>query len=263
MMSGGWPAVALLCLVAASASAANADEKNIERWDRVVFLIEVQQEPEKKLQHTHASSGFLVAQGEQFFLITAAHGAEKTSPKTEVQFRSPEGKTAKVLLGDITADQGDPWHRHPQADLAVARVAIQEKSPEAAQQLFALAIPMEDLLTASPRRTTAIEVTGFPMRLGLKPAISPLVMTGRVASRELPISAKWGDETIVLAQAAVAPGISGGAVFAEEPSPEKCRVVGMCIGFLMDNSTEVKLAKIVPSHILIDFMRKEFPAPSN
>ncbi|WP_158265683.1 serine protease [Blastopirellula marina] len=263
MMSGHWSVVAVLCFLATSAAAAEADEKNIERWDRVVFLKEVQQEPEKKLQHTHTSSGFLVAEGGQYCLITAGHGAEKTSPKTEIYFRSPEGKTAKVLLGDITADQGDPWHRHLQADLAVARVAIRENSPEAVQQLFALAIPMEDLLATSPRRTTAIEVTGFPMRLGLKPAISPLVMTGRVASRELPISAKWGDETIVLAQAAIAPGISGGAVFAEEPSPDKCRVVGMCIGFLMDNRTEVKLAKIVPSHILMDFMRQEFPPPAN
>lgn len=61
-----------------------------------------------------------------------------------------------------------------------------------------------------PRRTTEVEVAGFPFGFGIEPDVKPLVAMTRIASVELEAKNQWGTEPIVYAFPAIAQGTSGG-----------------------------------------------------
>lgn len=115
---------------------------------------------------------------------------------------------------------------------------------------------MPDALSSVvPSRTTNIELTGFPLKLGLAPSFSPVVMCATVASRETECEGRWGPEHVFLAAPVVADGVSGGPVFESREDSAELIVVGMYVGYVLDKSGP-KLARIVPSRLIRELLEK-------
>ncbi|MCA8984104.1 MAG: hypothetical protein R3C12_08345 [Planctomycetaceae bacterium] len=217
-----------------------------ERWDRAVCLVT---ERKKTDGSGAASSAFLVAHADNLFLITANHSALETHAHTRVVYRTIEGESRWVHLGGLTVAAANPWVQYENTDLSVLRIAAHPQISMYVDELRELAIPFSALLAELPGRTTAIEITGFPISLGIQPQVSPLTMTARIASRELQADAQWGKEAIVYAVPTVGAGCSGGPVFLASEDASATSVVGMYIGLMVD-TTGAKLSKIIPARIL-------------
>ncbi len=228
-------------------------ETSIERWDRVICLVESRTDAAGK-KSGDAGSAFLLEDNGKLVLVTAGHVAQFTTAKSRVLFRDAEGESHWIILGGLTAGTGQPWRHHAQADLAVMEIDAGQVEPARFAAFTALAIPLDHLAASTPRRTTQIEITGFPMLLGATPHVSPLVMAAEVASRELLLEAKWGHEEIVFAHPAVPNGTSGGPAFITSEDPQEARILGLYIGFQQDNHGH-KLAKLVPGHVILDLVR--------
>src|SRR5690606_7941003 len=199
------------------------DEFSIERWDRAICLVESRTDAEGK-KTGDAGSAFLLNDDGQLILVTAGHVARFTTAKTRVLFRDPDGESHWIILGGLTSGTGEPWRYHGQADLAVMEIDGSRVESKRFASFTALAIPVDDLVTQVPRRTTQIEIVGFPMLLGAAPNVSPLAMGAEVASRELLVEAKWGHEQIIFAHPVVANGTSGGPAFVTTESPMETRI---------------------------------------
>lgn len=239
-----WMRCILLLLSVATASF--AEDTAIERWDRAVCL-----QTERKTtdgQPTMASA-FIVERDGQFYILTAAHAAQDTHARTKVVYRAAGGEPRWVHLGGVVESSTDPWNVFGNADLAVARL---HRIPETAvyhAELQRLAIPFRALEPSVPKRTTAVEITGFPMALGTQPPVAPLAMVAHVASRELSSAARWGAERVFYAVPTVAAGCSGGPVFKSQDNPSDATIVGMYIGLISD-TTGAKLSKIIPASVI-------------
>lgn len=242
----------LLILSGANAEAGDgASETRIERWDRVICLLEPRPDAAG-----NAGSAFLLKGDGKLVWVTAAHVAQFTSAKSRVLFRGPDGKSHWNILGDLTSRNGQPWRFHAQADLAVMEIDGERVETERFAALAALAIPITDIVAQTPPRTTKIEIAGFPMLLGSTPEISPLVMAAEVASRELPVEAKWGHEQIIFAHPVVPNGTSGGPAFVTAESPLETRIVGLYMGYQQDNQGH-RLAKLVPGHVIVELIQQQ------
>jgi len=241
-------------------AADGVSEPSIERWDRVVCLIESHTDAEGK-NSGDAGSAFLLQDDERLILVTAAHVARFTTAKSRLLFRDPDGESHWIILGGLTSGTGEPWRYHEQADLAAMELDGSRVESKRFASLTALAMPLDELLTQTPRRTTKIEIVGFPMLLGVAPNVSPLAMGAAVASRELPVEAKWGHEQIIFAHPVVANGTSGGPAFVTTESPTETRIMGMYMGYQHDQQGH-KLAKLVPGRLIADFLRQQTPADS-
>lgn len=150
----------------------------------------------------------------------------------------------------VTDCKTNPWLSYQNSDIAVAKIVPQEESSkEAIRDLQELAIDIESVAMEAPARTTEIEISGFPIGIGSIPPISPLVMKGSIASREMTSDAQWGTEPIIYAVPVVGAGCSGGPVFKAIDDSAKCELLGMYIGMAYD-PTGVKLSKIIPSRII-------------
>ena len=112
-----------------------------------------------------------------------------------------------------------------------------------------LAVPFERLRQEVPKRTTQIEITGYPLSFGSTPPVAPLAMVAHVASRELTSAARWGTEKIFYAVPTVASGTSGGPVFESSENSADTAILGMYIGFVSDTSG-AKLSKVIPAHVI-------------
>lgn len=240
-----------------------AGETSIERWDRAVCLVERQVDKENNKQQHDWSTAFLVSDGEHITLVATAHGARLTSRETAVVFRRPGGESGSVVLGDLYAEEGNPWRFQANADVAVMRIESPKDPSEVITDLLKLAIPLESIQTTLPMRTTGVELTGFPMGLGVKglgvqPEVSPIVICGKIASREMPVPAKWGNEMVFLIQLAGAGGISGSPVFLEEESPQSVQVVGMVMGYIREDKSGLMMSRIIPGRILADAVSNSY-----
>ncbi|QDU73450.1 hypothetical protein Pan97_04210 [Bremerella volcania] len=240
-----------------------ADETPIERWDRAVCLVEQQIDKENNKQQHEWSTAFLVADGEKVMIVATAHGARTTSRETFVVFRRPSGESGAITLGDLYEMEGNPWRFQANADVAVMRIESPKEPNDMIRDLMKLAIPLESIQTTLPRRTTAVELTGFPMGLGVKgfgvqPEVSSIVICGQIASREMPVPAKWGNETVFLVQLAGAGGISGSPVFLQEELPESVRVVGMVMGYVREDKSGLMMSRIIPGRILVDAVSNSY-----
>ncbi len=244
------PVVTLLVALLAVAqwpTTALADEE-LERWDRVVCL--VTETPQDGKPGFTWGSGFFVAYEGELYLVTARHVAEKTTAKSRILYRKTDGESRWLVLGACLEKQGDPWHNHGTADLSWLIVAEDSKvSPAEREWLFDLAIDWSSLAEEMPKRTTAVEITGYPMGLGTAPEVTPLVMSGSIASRELRAESKWGIESVFYAVPAVAGGVSGGPVFQTIDDAAEVQVVGMYIAVGFDDSGG-KLSKCIPAHLI-------------
>lgn len=252
-----------LFLVCSCANVLQAEELPIERWDRAVCLVERQVDQETKKQKHEFSTAFLVADGEHVTLIATAHGARATSRQTSVMFRRPDGESGDIPLTDLYEGDGNPWRLQANADVAVMRIETGKEPGEEIQALLKLAIPLESIQTKLPRRTTPVELTGFPLGMGIKglgvqPEMSSIVVCGQIASREMPVPAKWGSETIFIIQLAGAGGVSGAPVFLQEDSPQAVQVVGMVMGYVREDKSGLMMSRIIPGRILVDAVSNSY-----
>ncbi|MBA2113122.1 hypothetical protein [Bremerella alba] len=252
--------IVLACLCG---SYLHAEQTPIERWDRAICLVDIEVDKESNKQKHEWSTAFLVADGEHATLVATAHGARATSRETTVMFRRPEGESGSLPLSDLCEGEGNPWRLQANADVAVMRIKLPEEPSDVIHDLLKLAIPLKDIQTSLPMRTTPVEVTGYPLGLGIKglgvqTEMSPIVVCGQIASREMPVPAKWGNETIFLIQLAGAGGISGGPVFLQEDSPEAVEVIGMVMGYVREDKTGVMMSRIIPGRILVDAVNNSY-----
>lgn len=245
-------ATAVLLLLGNFLAASDPDVAAIERWDRIVCLVTDKPSAPVVSGNENLSSGFVIATPNGFVLVTASHAAKQTTPDTKVGIRLQNGVASGLYIKDLTRQGNDPWEYHPTSDVAVLRIATQRLESSVAVRLNLIAMQIDSLEPAVPMRTTAIEITGFPMKLGAD-SISPIAMKGFLASRELQVKSIWGAEPILLAVPIVGAGTSGGAVFRATDEPVGTSLVGMYIGMMFDD-TGVKLAKIVPSYVIRNFI---------
>ena len=241
----------LLIVVVASAeipvrAAIAQDAPAIERWDRAVCLQTEKRQADGKPAY---SSAFVVVDADRLFLVTAAHAADETHMMSRVVYRAADGESKWVVLGGLFTKNGNPWVGFENSDVAVALIDAQPAVRGNVDDLRALAIPLASLRQDAPRRTTPIEITGFPIALGLIPPISPLAMNGHLASRELLADAKWGQEPVLYAVPTVGAGTSGGPVFETCDDPAEVNVIGLYSGLVYDSSG-TKLSKLVPARIV-------------
>jgi len=265
MFYGYLSAVCGILLACLSARDAIANEPSIERWDRAICLIQREVDQETKKQKHEWSTAFLVTDGEHVTMVATAHGARATSRETIVLFRTAEGDSAAVGLAELYQGEGNPWRQQANADVAVMRIvpAEKEKENETIQALLKLAIPLESVQTTLPTRTTPVELTGFPLGLGIKGVgvqseVSSIVVCGQIASREMPVPAKWGSETVFLIQLAGAGGISGSPVFLQEESPQSVQLVGMVMGYVREDKSGLMMSRIIPGRILADAVNNSY-----
>ena len=240
-----------------------AEEPAIERWDRAVCLVETQLDKENNKKKHEWSTAFLVTDGEHITMVATGHGARGTSRDTAVVFRTASGDSKMVQVKDLHPAEGNPWRFHPHADVAVMRIDVGEEPKEATSDLLKLAIPLESIQTTLPKRTTPIELTGYPLGMGIKGMgvqheVSSIVICGQIASREMPRPAKWGNQTIFIIQLAAAGGISGAPVFVAQESPEAVQVVGMVMGYVREDPSGLMMSQIIPGRILIDAIKQSY-----
>lgn len=240
-----------------------ADEAPMERWDRAVCLVEKHVDKENNQVKHEWSTAFLVDDGEHVAMVATAHGARNTSRDTAVVFRTASGDSKVVQLRDLCDGEGNPWRFQPNADVAVMRIEVDEKPTEEIAQLLKLAFPLESIQTTVPRRTTPVELAGFPLGMGIKgfgvqPEVSSIVICGQIASREMPTPAKWGNEIVFIIQLAGAGGISGAPVFLADEAPESVTLVGMVMGNVREDSTGITMNRIIPGRIVAEAVKESY-----
>jgi hypothetical protein len=241
--------VAIGLIAASFAEPSRADDpQRLERWDQAVCLVTESTDSEGK-PSIESGSGFVISVGEEFVLVTAGHGMEKMLARTKMFHRRPDGESRWIELRAFMNGSGNPWTRSRTSDVAVMRLETARLKPIDRESLQWLAIPFESIAEQTPRRTAPIEVVGFPMTLGLRPEVSPIVSAGTIASRETPAETSWGTEPIVFALPAMGAGSSGGPVFLAREDPNDVQVVGMCVGIVFDKSG-AKYSKLVPARAL-------------
>jgi hypothetical protein len=221
---------------------------DLERWDRAVCLHTETPTRDGKPSFKSASA-FMLLDGNRLFLATAAHAARETSASTKILYRTKEGESRWLTLDGCRRERVEPWRYHPSSDVAVMNVETSKLDDKTIKALFELAIPVNCLVLETPGRTAEIEIVGFPMAIGTRPSVSPLVMKGCVASRETETENRWGTEPIVFAIPAAGAGCSGGPVFSSHDNHSIVRLVGMSAGFHADE-TGAKLCKVVPARII-------------
>ncbi|MGV3483731.1 MAG: trypsin-like peptidase domain-containing protein [Planctomycetaceae bacterium] len=226
----------------------------LERWDRAVCLVQESADAQGK-KSMDLGTAFIVETDGELVLATAAHVAKFTTAKSKLLFRNSDGESRWVLVGALNGTSGSPWRTHENSDLAVMRLCFDKLEPEIVSGLTALAVPLDALSLSTPPRTTKVELTGFPINLGLTPALSPLVMCASVASRETECEGNWGTELVWLANPVVGDGVSGGPVFHAAEEPTDVRIVGMYIGYMFDKSGP-KLARVVPSRLIREMIEE-------
>ncbi|MEM6691994.1 MAG: serine protease [Planctomycetota bacterium] len=216
-----------------------------DRWDRVICLNST---PNGNATSAIASA-FIVSYGEKLLIVTAAHAAKQTHQRTRLLFRSIDGTPQWVNLGLLTGKNQDPWIRHKNSDIATAKIVAEKKNAPYLTQLNEIAIPLEDVLVTPVERTTKIESVGFPLGLGLQEQVSPIVVVGHVASKEILTTNDWGSEPLIYSYPDLAQGTSGGPTFLSEMDAKSTKVVGMHVAVIYDASGG-KLSKLIPSRII-------------
>ncbi|MFO0921202.1 MAG: trypsin-like peptidase domain-containing protein [Pirellulales bacterium] len=221
----------------------------LQRWDRVVCLLS---ENRDKPGTQQSCSGFLISSEDQLFLVTADHAANETHSKTRLLYRDSEGKMKAISFETLFVTASNPWTRYKSSDLGIAR--LESSNPEV-KELRGLAIPLTCFLKEAPPRTTKLEVSGFPLGLGVSDSLSPLVICGNLASTELTAESRWGREPVLYSTPAVAQGSSGGPAFIADDDFAKVTVAGMYIGVVFD-ATGAKLSKLVPSRMIYEAIQE-------
>lgn len=223
-----------------------AEDGALERWDRAICL---HTERKSTDGQPTVASGFVVDFKETLWLVSAVHVAQDTHARTRVVYRTHAGESRWVHLGGLTETEVNPWSDFENTDVSVARMQDRPDTTVYYGELNQLAIPFDALVAEVPKRTTRIEITGYPLSLGMTPPVAPLVMVAHVASRELPTPARWGAEKIFYAIPSVASGTSGGPVYESNDNSSIATVVGMYVGSIND-STGAKLTKVIPAQVI-------------
>ncbi|TWT47107.1 hypothetical protein Pla22_52610 [Rubripirellula amarantea] len=236
---------ACLLIVALTPLPSLSQDSVFERWDRAVCL----HSPGTKPESDTFASGFVVEQSGTLFLVTASHAAHQTQGTSRLRFRCLDGTSQWVSLAILFPGNGNPWVPNRSSDVAIALIASSGPAKPYHTLLAGIAIPVDKLVTEVPRRTTQVEVAGFPFGFGVEPDVKPLVVVTRIASVELKAKNQWGTEPIVYSSPAIAQGTSGGPAFLTVNDPESCDVIGMYVGVCFDASGG-KLSKLVPSSVI-------------
>jgi hypothetical protein len=224
----------------------------LQRWDRVGCI----QSPVPNSPGTaKLCTTFFVRASTRLFIVTAGHASAETNKNSSLIFCDRAGKSQKVSLQTLLDTSSNPWFRHKTSDLAIAEIVSSNTNEGIYNQLIEIAISFDDICTLEQPRTAEIDTSGFPLTLGSSEPVSPVVVVGNIASKEVKSDNDWGGEFIVYASPALAQGTSGGPVFRRDASATKVLLVGMYIGVVSDNSG-AKLSKLVPSRIIHDALAR-------
>ncbi len=233
--------------------------KTLHFFDRTVFVrSELRTNTpydEAKNNSGDMGSGFFVRCKDQLVFVTAKHVARRTNPETQLCFRTLENKSHFARLFGLTApDEKNPWRMHPAADLAAFRVVFSPKFGESfLDEVRALALPFDMISTNEVERSRRVAVCGFPIGLGARDSISPLVTTAFVASRQLDFELEGKHTLMYLVGPGIGAGCSGGPVYLATESGCVGDLVGIYVSTYFDN-TGGKLSGIVPAQYIAELV---------
>ena len=238
----------IFALSVSSRAQAQDSGEGVSRFDRVAVMTSLVGQERK------GSTAFFVTSGDDVLLLSTKHSALETNLTTEIALPS-KGSLRVFRLSETTRKQGtNPWVNHGAADVAFCELNLDKLSADIRDQVEEMSISKEQFDRSIPLRSQRIEAIGFPMGLGItSERISPLATTCFVASEELQVDGTWGKESVYFASPAVGAGTSGGIAASHNENPYECKVVGMFIGFNIDNSG-AKLSRFLPAHVLLDFI---------
>jgi hypothetical protein len=210
-----------------------------DRWKCAVYLREVSTRDGQI--HVQSGSGLLLRAESRVYLVTAGHVADWATENTQVLVSSES-----VCL-NLGLSRSNGWLRRAGHDVAVL--------PTTGQRIAdASCLNIESCQRESPAIKTELEFVGFPFSLGVSEgqSLAPLVVEGRVASRELNASLDDTVDRAILASPAVANGTSGGPVFGHSADGE-WNLVGIATGKLID-PTGAKLSKLASVRVVLEMV---------
>lgn len=189
-----------------------------------------------KLSHDRSTgTGFVLAKGKNYLLVTAAHVFDNTpGDETSVVFRSKQGEgeyTKEPTKLAIRKDGKPLWTKHPSEDVAVIWVVPPKNAdlPVLTTDLLAT----DDLLRKHKIHPgDQLSCLGYPHREEASKAGFPILRDGPIASFPLLPTAKA--KTFYLSMNTFE-GDSGGPVYLARPSPanpqrEERLIVGLVSG---------------------------------
>jgi Trypsin-like peptidase domain len=207
-------------------------------------------------------TGFFVKSAHPY-LVTADHVAQILTRLSTATCRAPGDVPVTLVLGDLVqAGPSLAWYHHPEADVAVLPLVVNEKTLPALQNRFLTleAIPADE---SAPSRERSVTVMGFPLALGTTGRFSPITSEAKPASGLVRIAradTKHEATFFVLDKPSIG-GFSGAPVFLTPGpfdsggnlvlQPSLRTVVGLVHGTISDN-TGGKLAAVVPSKFIRD-----------
>ncbi len=222
-------------------------------------------------QDNRIGTGFLIADSNSAYLVTAKHVASFLKPESVGTVGDSNYVPYSFSLADVTPQSPTlDWKFHQEADIALLRLLLHGKAGE---QLSGRFIPLgmiEQKLTP-PQRKRPLVAMGFPLALGTRIHFSPITSESKAASglvRIKPDSLE-PEQTFFLLDKPSIGGFSGAPVFlmpwpySDSPAltmPEygtRAQCVGIVKGTISDD-TGGKLAAIVPVYYVLETIRSNF-----
>lgn len=195
----------------------------------------VSQHSQPKLA-TKGGTGFLTLHHKRTYLVTAAHVARYMSSKAEILWNTASGQSKHFTFEKL--QKGIPyskWFFHPSADMAIHPFIFTEK-PEHKYVQKSLFWTEDEVIPLG----TKVCVLGFPLNLGVKDILSPILKKAEIASWKITVEDPYLDPNLkfILLDEDLAQGYSGAPVFIS-PEPQ------MSDKTLMDFGIQLKLLGIM------------------
>lgn len=206
-------------------------------------------------------TGIFIGKGQEAYLLTASHVIQKVNSQSYVILADLKGVPTKVMLNVLIG--GSKFLSHPQADLAKAKITINETN---VSYLKGRCFPYDHIDLSNNLVSKDVELTtiGFPLGLGATGAkFSPLSFRSFAAGPliTLPRADNQVLSDFIILEMPSIGGYSGGPLFdlgymisgMMTQSKEKTILHGIVHGTVSD-PTGGKLAAITPCKYLIGWL---------
>lgn len=172
--------IAVIISACTSMTACAADEPQNEDFNTQLMRVTV------KISHDNATgTGFVLSQGDNYLLVTAAHVFDQTpGDETTIVFRSKqaEGEYTKEPTKLVIRKEGQPlWTKHPTEDIAVIRV-VPPSNADLPQLSTDVLATDEKLRIAKIHPGDDLACLGYPHRVEANIGGFPLLRNGPIAS---------------------------------------------------------------------------------
>ena len=211
-----------------------------------------------------SGTGFLVANGDLLYLVTAGHVAKGIKSKDIVTLKTTNDKPISFELKEFLQRDNLDWAFSEKADVAVLRLNPSNKVQPHLGEHFLEMQMLEDKLE-SVSRDEPILTIGFPLGLGIQEYFSPISKESK-ASSGLIVLDRFDNQkkaTFILLDSPSVGGFSGAPVF-KMPSlisrgnkitiSNKIVCIGLIHGTISDE-TGGKFAAVVSAHFIRELIQ--------